>query len=70
MKPPTTKDGKPLKRIHFEGAEIWVLPHVDENAVIEKFKNRKIHPDWHTAGRLGKEYGTGLSSAGFSSDNN
>ncbi len=63
---PTAKDGTPLKRIMFEGAEIWVLPHVDEADVIEKFEKRHQRVDWAAAGKLG-EYGT-ISSKGYSRD--
>lgn len=66
MKQPTTKDGKPLKRIMFEGAEIWVLPHVDEAQVIEKFKNRRSLPDYMTAARINSD-GT-IQNKGYSSD--
>lgn len=52
METPTAKDGTPLKRIMFEGAEIWVLPHVDELEVITKFEKRHQRSDWSAADRI------------------
>lgn len=65
METPTTKDGRPLKRVVFEGAQIFVLPHVSEEETIEKFKNRRQHPDWHTVGRLVDHGTTSSKRNGF-----
>lgn len=66
METPTAKDGTPLKRIEFEGAQIYVLPHVSEIEVIEKFKRRHRRSDWSVADRL-SSYGS-TSRKGFSAD--
>jgi len=68
---PIYMEHKQLKRIQLDAnTQIFVLPHVDEAAVIEKFKNRHDRADWHTIGRMSNDYGKrqNVSSKGYGSD--
>lgn len=44
--PTHDKQGRPLKRIEFEGAIIFIRADKDENEVLEKFRNRRKYQDF------------------------
>lgn len=53
------KKAKQLKYIQLDAnTRIGVLPHVDEQKVIDKFNSRKPAFDWQVVGALSNNYGS------------
>jgi hypothetical protein len=63
-----TNERKDLKLIRLDDkTEVWVLPHVTEEQVRERFANRKLPPDFETAYKMHSN-GTGSLGSGNGTD--